>query len=160
MEIKQENIPYIEKFRRWIGDQAPLNVLDKERECTDEEIQDYLMDTVDEINYAYEPQTAYSVADFPSFYILKLGATLQYLTAKGILSARNMISYSDPSGISVQDVDRYGRYVNYYNVLINKYNLALTNFKRGVNINGAYGGLGSEYDQGRQWWGGILSRGE
>tara|TARA_Y100000310_G_C20520078_1_gene733201 strand:+ start:370 stop:852 length:483 start_codon:yes stop_codon:yes gene_type:complete len=158
MAIVLDNLTRIQKFRRWIGDQEALNVLDQARECTDEEIQDYLDDAVDEINYSLPPQTAYTVADFPSYYILKMGATLQYLVAKGILSARNMITYGDPSGISVQDNDRYGRYVNFYNVLINKYFNALTNFKRELNTNNAYGGLGSELDQGYNRWGGSLNR--
>ena len=158
MAIEQANLARIAKFRRWIGDEAALNVLDQARECTDEEIQDYLEDTVDEINYSFPPQTSYTVSNFPSYYLLKLGATLQYLTAKGILSARNMITYGDPSGITVRDEDKYGRYVNYYNILVNKYYRAINNFKRERNIDGAYGGLGSELDQGNTWWGGSLSR--
>ena len=158
MPIELPNLNRIQKFRRWIGDEEGLNILDQKRECTDEEIQDYLEDTVDEINYSHPPKTSYTVSTFPSFYLLKLGATLQYLTAKGILSARNMITYGDPSGISVQDTDKYGRYVNYYNVLITKYVNAVMNFKREMNVDSAYGGLGSEMDQGRNWWGGSLNR--
>ena len=68
-----------------------------------------------------------------------------YLTSKGILSARNTITYRDGGGVTVQDYDRYGRYINYYNILINKYVRGVSNMKLGSNIESAYGGVDSEY---------------
>jgi hypothetical protein len=50
-----------------------------------------------------------------------MGATLKILTKKGILSARNTLTYQDAGGITVQDYDKYGRYVNYFNVLVSTY---------------------------------------
>ena len=159
MAVSTANLPRIQKFRRFIGDYEALNVLDGARECTDEEIQDYLEDAVDEINFTNPPETNYTVSDFPSFTILRTGAAINYLVSKGILSARNMLSYSDPSGITVRDEDKYGRYVNWYNVLVNKHRAMVMNFKRGRNIDSAYGGVGSELDQGLGWMrSGLLSR--
>ena len=74
-----------------------------------------------------------------------MGATLMYLTSKGVLSARNTITYRDGGGVTVQDYDRYGRYINYYNILINKYVRGVGNMKLGQNIEAAYGGVPSEY---------------
>ena len=151
MAVAEANLPKIQKFRRFIGDYEALNVLDGVRECTDEEIQDYLEDAVDEINYTFPPETAYTIADFPSFALLKTGAALNYLVAKGVLSARNMLTYSDPSGITVRDEDKYGRYVNWYNILVHKHRNMTMSFKRGRNIDTSYGGVGSEMDQGLGW---------
>lgn len=74
-----------------------------------------------------------------------MGATLQYLTSKGILSARNTLTYRDGGGVTVQDMDRYGRYINYYNILVNKFLRGVTNMKLGANIDAAFGGVPSEY---------------
>lgn len=78
-----------------------------------------------------------------------MGATLQYLTSKGILSARNTLTYRDGGGVTVQDYDRYGRYINYYNILISKYVRGISAMKLGSNIESAYGGVPSEYDNPR-----------
>ena len=71
---------------------------------------------------------------------------LTVLTSKGILSARNTITYRDGGGVTVQDYDRYGRYINYYNILVNKFLRGVTNMKLGANVDAAYGGVSSEYD--------------
>jgi hypothetical protein len=75
-----------------------------------------------------------------------MGATLQYLTGAGIHSARNSFNYSDGSSINVQDTDTWGRYINYYNVLINKFQQLLSSFKRRENIDMVYGGVHSQYN--------------
>ena len=77
-----------------------------------------------------------------------MGATLQILTSKGILSARNTLTYQDSGGVTVQDSDKYGRYINYYNLLLARYSRGVTNMKIGKNIESAYGGVKSEYDPG------------
>ena len=45
-------------------------------------------------------------------------------------------------------MDMYGRYINYYNILINKYLRGVSNMKLGANIEAAYGGVSSEYGTG------------
>jgi len=42
-------------------------------------------------------------------------------------------------------MDKYGRYINYYNVLVNKYMRGVTGMKLGQNVEAAYGGVASEY---------------
>jgi hypothetical protein len=78
---------------------------------------------------------------------VRSGAVLQYLNGAGIHSARNTFSYSDGSGIQVQDTDQWGRYINYYNVLINKYRDMVGHFKRRKNIEDCYGGVYSQYNE-------------
>ena len=45
-------------------------------------------------------------------------------------------------------MDKYGRYINYFNVLINKYVRGVTGMKLGKNVDDAYGGVDSEYGPG------------
>lgn len=136
---------YVDRFRKYLGDTATLNVLEGAQENTDEELYIALIDTVDEINEDYDPITYWTIATMPSWNCLRQGATLQVLQMKGILSARNTITYQDAGGVTVQDYDKYGRYVNFFNVLINKYMRAVTSMKRRYNIDQCYGSVESEY---------------
>lgn len=55
------------------------------------------------------------------------------------------MSFNDSGGITIREHDEYGRYINYYNVLINKYVRGVTAMKQNDNINNGYGGVASEY---------------
>lgn len=156
-ELITNNIPfedqlYVDRLRTFLGDTAELNVLDELKECSDLELHHSIQDTIDEINYEYLPATQYTkISEVPSWNIVKLGATLQILTSKGILSSRNTLTYQDSGGVTVQDMDKYGRYINYYNVLINRYVRGVTNMKLGKNVEDAYGGVDSEYGPADGW---------
>ena len=143
---------FADKFRNFINDHEDLNVLDQQEETTDDDLREYLIDALIEINMDFEPRTRWGFAEVAvnpedtghlSWNTLKQGATLQYLISKGVLSARNQLSYSDAGGVSVQAEDRYGRYVNLYNALLNKYRHGVTTAKRRHNINNCYGGIPS-----------------
>ena len=143
--ISFEDQLYVDRVRNYLGDFIANNKLEGVQESSDEDIHDALIDTVDEINFEYLPTTAYTFQTIPSFNLLKIGTVLQILTSKGILAARNTLTYSDSGGVTVQDMDKYGRYVNYFNVLIAKYQRGITNMKVGQNVDDAYGGVHSEY---------------
>jgi hypothetical protein len=139
-------------FRRFIGDVAQLNTLDREIESTDDELMDYIKDALNDINLSYTPQTAFLLtsivvepgeAGFVPWSTIKLGALLQLLTAKGILSARNTLTYSDAGGVTVTDMDKFGRYLAYFNQLAARYERAVTQIKIRANIDAAYGGVNS-----------------
>ncbi len=143
---------FVEKFRTFISDHEDLNKLDLEEETTDDEIREFLTDALIEINVDFTPRTYWGFADivvdpedrgYLSWNVLKQGATLQYLTSKGILSARNQLSYSDAGGVNVQAEDRYGRYINMYNVLINKYRAGVNTAKIRYNTDRSYGEIHS-----------------
>ena len=148
--IPHNDQTYVNRLRKFLNDTAALNTLDGAQEAEDIDLYHYIQDALDEINYEYPPTTViYSkISDVHSWNVLKMGATLQYLTSKGILSSRNTLTYRDGGGVTVQDMDRYGRYINYYNILINKYLRGVTNMKLGANIEAAYGGVASEYGTG------------
>ena len=143
---------HVDNLRAFLRDTAALNVLEQAEESTDQQLYDALLDTLTEINIAFLPATAWTVSDisntgasYLSWNMLKYGATLQVLTSVGILSARNTLTYNDAGGVTVQDFDKYGRYVNYFNVLLNKYRAAVTNAKKGWNIESCYDEVGSEW---------------
>lgn len=136
---------YVDRVRKFLGDFATSNKLDAVQESDDQDIYDAMIDTLDEINFEYLPTSDYTFETVPSFNLLKLGATLQILTSKGILSSRNTLTYTDSGGVTVQDMDKYGRYINYFNVLIAKYQRGVQNMKVGQNVDDAWGGVHSEY---------------
>lgn len=77
--------------------------------------------------------------------ILRQGAVLHVLQSKSILSARNILSYGDSGGITVKDMDVYGRYIALFNAFLTQYRRGAMGLKRSLNINGGYGGVYSEY---------------
>ena len=142
---------FVDRLRKWLNDTVELNVLEEVQESSDEELHHALQDTLDEINYEFSPSSNYKTfGQVPSWNLLKLGATLQVLTSKGIMSSRNTITYRDGGGVTVQDMDKYGWYIIYFNILITKYSRGVMNMKRSANIDAAYGGVGSEY--GTDYW--------
>lgn len=142
--IPDEHRAKVDRLRRFLGDEPTLNRLLNAEESSDGFLYECLQDSLDEINI-FLFITEYTLANFPYWSILKMGSILQVLIGKGILSARNTLTYSDTGGVTVQDFDVYGRYINFFNVLINKYRLTVQNFKRSVNVDAAYGGVYSEY---------------
>lgn len=146
---------WVRRLRRFIKDEEDINELLEREENTDEFLYECIVDAIDEINWMYEPVTEYTSADITSgegattgipWILIRSGAVLNYLTGSGIHSARNTFTYSDGSGIQVNDTDAWGRYINYYNVLITKYREMVGNFKRKKNIDDAYGGHHSQYN--------------
>ena len=149
-DIPTQDKVFINLLRKFLNDEPELNRLERVRENTDLELYHALLMTLDQINVEFNPVTSYTeFTSIPSWYILATGATLQVLTSKGILSARNTLTYNDSGGVTVQDYDKYGRYINYFNLLINKFIRSVQQWKESENINGAYGGndngLASEY---------------
>ena len=145
MAISAEHQEKVDRLRRFLGDDAELNKLLGVEESTDNFLYEALLDAIDEINIFGGITTSWTLDTVPSWVVVKIGATLQVLTGKGILSARNTLTYNDTGGVTVQDMDTYGRYINYFNILIAKYQQSLRDIKRSYNIDQAYGGVSSEY---------------
>ena len=45
----------VTRLREFLGDEAALNILDEVQEATDQELHHALQDTLDEINYEFNP---------------------------------------------------------------------------------------------------------
>jgi|WetSurSiteA1Bulk_404760.scaffolds.fasta_scaffold13386_4 hypothetical protein len=141
------------KLRQFLNDVPQLNTLDQEMENTDDELEDYIKDAINDINFGYEPKTNFALVDIVvepgvdggriSWTTVKLGAILQLLMAKGIISARNAITYSDAGGVTVAEMDKYGRYLQYFNQLSARYERQVQQVKTRYNIEQAYGGVNS-----------------
>ena len=142
-------------LRRYINDIPQLNTLDQEIENTDDELADYIKDALNDINFQYEPTTSFKLSDVVvepgvdqgriSWTVVKLGAILQLLTSKGIISARNAITYSDAGGVTVAEMDKYGRYMAYFNQLTAKYERLVQQIKIRANIADGYSAVNSPF---------------
>lgn len=144
--VPTEDQPYVDRTRSYLQDEAVKNDLEGVQESSDLEIYYALDNTLNELSYEFGPHDMV----FNNFFevplnFLQTGALLSLMVSKGLLSARNTLSYSDQGGISIQDQDKYGRYTVFYNMLINRYRNAAQSWKRSKNINGVYGGVHSEY---------------
>lgn len=135
----------VDKLRDFLRDRAELNTLLEREESTDQDLYQYLLDGMDYINSEVGFQTSYTISSFPSWKILRDAATMQMLLSAGIGSARNTLTYNDSGGITVQDSDVYGRYVNYYNMLTNVVRTAVTNFKVQYNLENGFSGVESAF---------------
>lgn len=126
------------RIRNYTGDFAELNVLLKVQETTDVELNDYIQKAIENFN-ATGYITSYIMKDYPNMSNLIDGTVIQILIGKGILSARNMLTYQDNGGVTVQDMDTYGRYINLFNVMISKHHQQIIDIKRSINVESVYG---------------------
>jgi hypothetical protein len=137
-------------LRRHLNDLPQLNTLDRDLENTDDELEDDIKFALMDINHAFEPMMMFTIADVAvepgvdtgrvPWSLLKDAAILQILQQKGIISARNALTYSDAGGVQVNEMDKWGRYLNYFNVLAGNFDRKLMNLKRRQNIQAVWGG--------------------
>ena len=145
MSIPADHVMKVSRLRDYLRDRADLNKLLEDIESTDEDLYEALLAGLDYINYEIGYETEYSLNDFPSWRILRDAAILDILNSAGLNSARNTLTYNDNGGIMSQDLDVYGRYMAYYNMLVPKVDRAITNFKMQKNIENGYGGSSSAF---------------
>jgi len=149
-----EHQTYVDRLRRFLGDTTELNELLDSEESSDWFLHDSIEDAINEINMmGYE--TTFIFDDLPTtipWPLVKLGATLQVLIGKGILSARNVLTYNDQGGVQVTDNEVYGRYINYFNMLVSNYREQVRQWKTQRSINNAYSEFPSELARGYWWW--------
>ena len=139
---------YLTRFRQYIADTELLNLLWEAEQCSDSDLLMYMEDFIDDFNVSWPPRTYFTIDDFidqVNWSILRMGATLEMLTNKGIGQARNQLSYSDTSGINLQDHDQYGRFLNLYHSLRPVLEKKIINWKRSYNIDSVYGDEPSEW---------------
>lgn len=140
--------PVVDLFRDHINDTEELNTLEELKESTDLELYRALLLTMNEFNNILIFQPGYQgFSEIPDINLFFLGTTLKILVKKGILSARNTLTYQDSGGVTVQDYDKYGRYVNLFNVLVASYYNGIRAWNTRQNVDNAYSGVSSEYSQ-------------
>ena len=141
-------IPWITRLRMFLIDFTRTNELLNDQESTEEEIQYALEDSLEYINFAYQPRTVYSYGDVAStipWYLVRDGAVINVLKSNMLNSARNQHTYSDSGGVQGQDQDVYGRYINLINIMETQFKRDVKEFKSAVNLNSGFGGVSSEY---------------
>ena len=150
----------VAKLRSFMKDTEALNFLEGVEENTDPYLEQYITDAFIEINGQFGPTTRWGWGDVLweiggdgtlPWTIIQLGAVLQALISNGVVSARNTLTYNDASNVQVSDFDKYGRYINFYNLLINRYQSAVIQMKARYNIDQGFGGIHSQMDQGSRF---------
>ncbi|MCK5613635.1 hypothetical protein KAR91_67845 [Candidatus Pacearchaeota archaeon] len=144
--VPEQYLSKVNRLRRFLNDTVSSNALLDGVECSDLYLYECIEDAVDEINFV-GMLTSYTIDTFPSWVLVRTGATLNVLIGKGILSARNTVTYNDSGGVTIHEEDTFGRYINFYNILIGKYRQQVLSFKISTNIDNGYGGVASEYAQ-------------
>jgi len=156
MSVPTEYQNTVDRFRRWLNDTPALNQLLGVEESSDEYLYEALEDAIDEVNNEWGFESSYTIGNFPNYSLLKYGAALQVLMGKGILSARNTLTYRDAGGIQISDLDTYARYMPIFNQIMQKWVTGMQKTIRKINVEGAYGGVGTELEQeswdGRTWY--------
>ena len=136
----------VNRLRVYLNDTVEQNDLLGDIESSDLELYIALQETLDEVSYSYGPHDMiFNTLEEVPWVLLRQGATLTILEMKSIRSARNTLTYNDSGGISVKENDVYGRYVVWYNTLLNDYRRKVTSWKRAKNMEGSWGGSHSEY---------------
>jgi len=145
--VPREYSRMVARLRNYLDDTIQQNDLRGVEESTDEELYLALEDTWDDVNFVYDPVSLQfdNISDIP-WAILRMGATLNVLESKGISSARNTLTYNDAGGITIKDSDEFGRYTVWYNTLLAEYRRRVRAWKRQKNLDGAWGGSHSEYN--------------
>jgi hypothetical protein len=150
----------ITRLRTFIKDTPALNVLESKNENENASLQQYIEDAFIEINSQFGPTTRWKWVDVVweiggdgtlPWTVIQMGAVLQALISNGILSSRNVLTYNDASNVQVSDFDKYGRYINFYNLLVNRYQSAVVQLKARWNIDQCFGGIYSQLDQGSRY---------
>lgn len=146
MALEEPMATYVSRLRNKLNDTDPLKqVLNNyQQEFSDDTLSGYITEAWYEINET-EPQTSYSLDQFPKTALLLNGAVIQMCTAKGFLHLRNQISYSD-AGFSVNLDDKSGAYAQWLSTFAQTYFTELTRFKKRAP---GFVGVGSPL---RRWW--------
>jgi hypothetical protein len=139
-------LTYVKRFRGKILDDDPLKQIlnNYKLEFSDDQLAGWITESWYAINET-EPQTHYSLEQFPKTVLLLDGAVMQMLEAKGLLHLRNQISYND-AGFSVNLDDKSGMYAQWLAQKAQMYLQELTRFKRKPP---GFVGVGSPL---RRWW--------
>lgn len=139
-------------LRLFLNDTPELNRLIRKEESDDTKLDLSLLLAVDDFNITTPLLQSYTVANFPSLYMLIYGATIQVLRSAGILQSRNELAYSS-GGVSVRIFDKTQNYQSWIAQFVADYERKKQNYKIALNIGAAMGGgVASEYSILTYFW--------
>lgn len=138
-------------LRLFLRDTPELNRLTRKEESDDEMLQFALDMAIDDWNTTTPVIGNYSIANFPSLYLLLHAAAIQILKSQGLYQARNQLQYNS-GGSSFSRSDKTQIYMAWMTNFSNEYELKKRNLKLQQNISRGWGGVSSEYDMiGYSW---------
>lgn len=139
-------------LRLFLNDTPELNRLIRREESTDEKLDLALALAIDD--YAITPPVlgSYTIANFPSLYLLIYGGAIQALRSAGLLQSRNELVYSS-GGVSVRIFDKTQLYQSWIVQFVADYERKKQNLKVAQNIENSMGsGVSSEYGLLSYFW--------
>lgn len=140
----------MEKARRYLRlflqDTPELNRLIRKKESEADLIDFAIEMTISDWNATTPMLYPVSIENFPSLYMLMMGASIQILVSQGILQARNELQYN-AGGSSFLRSNKSNYYMQWAINLQNQYELKKRNIKIQQNVSRGWGGVSSEYDR-------------
>jgi hypothetical protein len=135
---------FVQFMRRHMQDTPEANALLSGHELTDASIESCIRMAEMEYNMTPPVITGFTIENHPAVGLLIYGTMIEMLMSAGILNSRNRLNYN-AGGVQVNVSDKAGEYSNWISLLLNRYNQLKLQHKQALNMNRAYGSVGSEY---------------
>ena len=132
-------------LRLFLNDTPELNRLIRTCESTDEKLDLAIRLTLSDWNTTPPILGTVNISNFPSFFLMIYGATVQVLRSAGLLQSRNELVYSS-GGVSVRIFDKTQLYQSWIAQFVQEYEVKKNEFKKAINIDSSLAsGISSEY---------------
>ena len=133
-------------LRLFLRDTPALNRLTREEESNNIELTMAIEFAIDDWNSTPPFVGYYTIANYPSLYMLVYGAAIHVLASEGVLQARNELPFN-VGGTSFVRSNKAGPYLQWLINFDNKYQQNKRNMKVAYNIQRGWGGASSEYNR-------------
>jgi hypothetical protein len=148
-QLKPEAIRRFDKVREYLRlflmDTPELNRLLRTYEIDNKRLDLAIMLTISDWNSTTPRMYPVNIGNFPSFYLLLHGATIQCLKMAGLYQSRNEMTYQT-GGSSFVRSNKTQYYQSWIQNLSQDYEIKKLNFKIQQNCATAFGGFHSEYE--------------
>jgi hypothetical protein len=149
IDLTSKEVTRIRKAKKYLRlfmmDTAELNRLLRREEMDDEHLELALMLVISDWNTTTPILARTTIGNFPSFYLLMHGATIQCLKMAGLYQSRNELTYSagDSSFVRANKTQYYQSWLQNF---ASDYEAKKINYKIQINVETSYGGgFHSEY---------------
>ena len=124
----------VNQLREFIRDKKEINrLLQNDYENDPSQLQLALDMAVDDFNMTPPSIGSYSLENFPSNYLLIMGATVSLLESAGIVQSRNRLNYAD-GGLNISVSDKASEYHSWISLFINDYENKKLRYKQTQNL--------------------------
>lgn len=128
----------VAELRNFIRDKPELNTL-VENETDDSGLAAAIEDAVDDYNNTLPLVREYTIDNFPSKSLLKIGATIWVLKSAGMMMSRNHLTYSD-GGISIEKDEKTQLYQSWLDRFEPEWERKKVSLKMVINLQNCWGG--------------------